>query len=263
MKNKTLGLLIILLIMNGFLGDILNTIIGGIKSPTNPITSSYGNMAAGAAFSGLNRGMDAAYDSLNKSLNKPKESKPVQQPKQTSKQLPKQNPTPQQAKVDNYQPNITIPYSQTGQPYRLPNDTAQIVLNAFNDINQATPAATVLNHPPMMSPISGKITHGENASFKPVVDATNTDGSVDRGLFRINSNTFNGVMAHPFWGKIAREKFGINNWEDMNDPQKNAFMAKIIYERQGWGAWVAAPPALINQGQPNLGELSAMIGGNK
>ncbi|MBU2061866.1 MAG: hypothetical protein KKH44_08485, partial [Bacteroidetes bacterium] len=181
--------------------------------------------------------------------------------KTTPNVMPKSiaRPTPKQAP---YAPNITIPYSQTGEPYQVPENIAQPILNAFNDINQATNAATVLNHPPMLSPISGKTTYGENASFKTAnIDIPNNDGSIDRGLFRINSNTFNGMLQDPFWGK-AMQKYGINNWDDMMDLQKNAFMARLIYQRQGWGAWVAAPPKLIEQGAPDLAYLSKLMGGN-
>lgn len=165
-------------------------------------------------------------------------------------------------------PKITIPYSQTGQPYTLKPELSQILLNAFNDIQQSTNSAKVLNHPKSQTYTPVEIqqhggqswNYGENAGFKVNnIDVSNPDGSIDRGLFRINNNTFNGIMTDPHWGKLAREKFGINSWDDMNDPQKNAYMAKLIYERQGWGAWFAAPLELRQQGSPNLVALSKLI----
>lgn len=164
--------------------------------------------------------------------------------------------------------NITIPYSQTGQPHTLKPELTQILLNAFNDIKQATNAAQVLNHPRSQTYTPTEVkrmgreswNYGENAGFKQSnIDVPNADGSIDRGLFRVNNNTFNGIMADPHWGKLAREKFGIRSWDDMNDPQKNAYMAKLIYERQGWGAWYAAPLGLRSQGAPNLVELTKLL----
>lgn len=196
---------------------------------------------------------------FQQALSQPKQI----QTKPTIPPLPNRG-TPTNNSAVNYQPNITIPYSQTGQPYRLPPQIAQPIMNAFNNIHQATPAAQVLNHPVENSVVTGRPNYGENAGFKTNnIDVPNNDGSIDRGLFRINSNTFNGIMADPHWGPLARQKFGINNWEDMNDPQKNAFMAKLIYERQGWGAWFAAPQHLRAQGAPNLGALSQLLQQNQ
>lgn len=62
--------------------------------------------------------------------------------------------------------------------------------------------------------------------------------SVDRGLFRINNGTFYDYMKrYP----DAMQRNGITKWDDMLDPEKNALMARLIYNRQGWGAWYAAP----------------------
>jgi hypothetical protein len=170
----------------------------------------------------------------------------------------------------NITPNITIPYSQGGEKTLDPG-LSQILLNAFNDIGQATNSAKVLNHPADNPYLPGdpnsvnKITYGENGSFitdpnNPRFNTTNSDGSTDRGLFRINSNSYNGIMADPHWGQVARQKFGINSYDDMNDPQKNAYMAKIIYERNsGWRGWFAAPRDLRAQGAPDLAALDEML----
>lgn len=86
-------------------------------------------------------------------------------------------------------------------------------------------------------------THGENTGFQvgPEVDIANNDGSIDRGLYRINSYTFKDFMRRK---KGTLEKNGIYSYEDMYDPAKNIRMAKIIYDEQGWGAWYASPPDL-------------------
>lgn len=76
---------------------------------------------------------------------------------------------------------------------------------------------------------------GENLSFK--ADGTsrpNEDGSVDRGLFQINSNTFSDLMKRKPERLAA---YGIKSYDDMLDPIKNMAVAKIIYEEQGTGAW--------------------------
>jgi len=88
---------------------------------------------------------------------------------------------------------------------------------------------------------------GENTGFKigTDVDISNRDGSIDRGLFRINSNTFSDFIRRK--GSTLAQ-YGIRSWDDMLDPQKNAFMAKIIKDEQGWKAWYGAPEEL-RQGQ--------------
>lgn len=158
----------------------------------------------------------------------------------------------------NVQPNITIPFSQGGQK-TLPPGLSQILMNAFNNIGQATNSAKILNHPKQITAIGNEQqqgintvpNYGENAGFKQSnIDTQNSDGSIDRGLFRINSNTFNGIMAHPQLKQVAAQ-YGIRNWEDMNDPQKNAYMARLIYMQGGWGRWFAGQQNLRAQGAPN------------
>jgi len=194
----------------------------------------------------------------------------ISQPMQQSRIVARTTPTPNPSHTVNYQQNITIPYSQTGQPYRLQPQLAQTLMNAFGNINQATNAAQVLNHPLQQTYTQAEIrqmghpsyNYGENAGFGLTNnDAPNPNGSIDRGLFRINSNTFNGIMNDPKYGfwKQAANKFGIRKWDDMNDPQKNAYMARIIYEMGGWGRWFAAPPQLRGQGAPDLQQLAQLI----
>lgn len=160
-------------------------------------------------------------------------------------------PTPTQATQKAiqtaYQPNIMIPDSQTGLPRQVDPAIAQILLNSFNATGQATNAAQVLSHPASNSFIStdplsnDHINHGENASFRTGnIDATNYGGSVDRGLMRINSQTFSDWMNNPN-SKSKLAKLGINSFEDMNDPQKNANFANLLQQSGGWERWFAAP----------------------
>ena len=85
--------------------------------------------------------------------------------------------------------------------------------------------------------------HGENTGYQigPEVDMKNNDGSIDRGLYRINSNTFADFQKRK---PDLLKGMGINNYEDMYDPMKNINMARMIYDEQGWDAWYAAPPDL-------------------
>lgn len=163
-------------------------------------------------------------------------------------QAAKTTPTPTQ---EPYRPAVVIPYSQGGT-YEFSPDLSQVLLNSFNDVNQATPAATVLNHPPSNSFIptdpqsNNHINMGENASFKTDnIDVKNENGTIDRGLFRINSGTFDGMKQNPYWNKRMQDK-NITSWDDMNDPQKNADMARLIWERGGgnFEQWFAAPRKL-------------------
>ena len=86
-----------------------------------------------------------------------------------------------------------------------------------------------------------RVLMGENSRHDPRARNRNNDGSEDRGLFQINSNTFN-----DFWARKQNlmRQAGINNYNDMYDPLKNAAMAKIIKDEQGWKAWYGAPEDL-------------------
>lgn len=86
-----------------------------------------------------------------------------------------------------------------------------------------------------------RVLAGENSKHDARARNRNNDGSEDRGLFQINSNTFN-----DFWARkqdLMRQA-GIKNYNDMYDPVKNAAMAKIIKDEQGWKAWYGAPEDL-------------------
>jgi hypothetical protein len=85
------------------------------------------------------------------------------------------------------------------------------------------------------------IEYGENRSYNPNARNFNSGGTEDRGLFQINSDTFNDFKRR-YPKTMASNK--IASFDDMYDPYKNAVMANIIFNEQGFGAWYGAPPRL-------------------
>ena len=75
------------------------------------------------------------------------------------------------------------------------------------------------------------------SSFDSQARNENENGTIDLGLFQINSGTFDDFMARK---PQLLQQAGIVSYEDMLDPIKNFAMARIIWDEQGWGAWVAA-----------------------
>ena len=101
---------------------------------------------------------------------------------------------------------------------------------------KAKEAKQVLKH---LTP-EGEI-KGENTQFVygPEGDWTGPEtGITDRGLYRVASSTFDDFMARK--PKLLKAN-DIQSYDDMLDPIKNIKMAKIIYDEQGWRAWIAAP----------------------
>ena len=88
---------------------------------------------------------------------------------------------------------------------------------------------------------------GENGGWQATPTPNkNSDGTVDTGFMQINSATFNDFMRRK--ANLLRAN-GINSYADMNDPEKNIKMARIIYNEQGWNAWYGSPPE-IRKGRP-------------
>ena len=170
----------------------------------------------------------------------------------------------------------------------VPGNIAQVIGDAFDDIKQATPAAQVLHHPfGKQVKDEGR---GENVGFrtgKPpegqewwdynydkkgnvkMVDnpfSGSQENSEDRGLFRINNKTFytylnskEGRKRMKDYGIIDSEsldhltpKKASEYYERMYDPALNAKMARIIFDKQGWGAWFAAPAEFVETQFANL-----------
>lgn len=114
-------------------------------------------------------------------------------------------------------------------PKQPPSDIAKIIRDLFPD--EATAAAAI-----------AVSENGRYASGKDADNIWNKDGSIDRGIFAINSNTFNGLMERQ---PKKLQALGVNSFEDMHDPRKNAEVAKLIRadakqanpKTQGWGRW--------------------------
>ena len=126
-------------------------------------------------------------------------------------------------------------YATTGprpnfNPQQPPSDIGQLIRDMFP--NEATAAALVAA--------------SENATFDSSREdnVNKKDGSRDRGIFQINSDTFNGLMERQ--GDKLR-KVGITSFEDMRDPKKNTIVAKMIKQGaqayrpdtnpKGWSGW--------------------------
>ncbi|MBK9272861.1 MAG: transglycosylase SLT domain-containing protein [Saprospiraceae bacterium] len=105
-----------------------------------------------------------------------------------------------------------------------------------------------------------RVLQGENAPLDPRAVNINTNGSEDRGLFQINSDTFADFQRRK--GNQMR-KAGITSYDDMFDPVKNAKMAAIIKDEQGWKAWYGAPDDLRAGKSKSLGNrIKDLFGGN-
>jgi hypothetical protein len=86
--------------------------------------------------------------------------------------------------------------------------------------------------------------YGENPNFiTENADSIQHDGSVDRGLMRINSATFYDYMKRM---PTLLHNNGIYKWSDMLEVVKNIRMAQIVYLYQGWCAWYASPNDLCS-----------------
>ena len=74
----------------------------------------------------------------------------------------------------------------------------------------------------------------ENGGFRPDAINKNNNGTRDIGLFQVNTGTFDGFLKRK---PRLMEQYGMRSYDDLFDPVKNAQMAKLIYDEQGWGAW--------------------------
>lgn len=94
----------------------------------------------------------------------------------------------------------------------------------------------IRKHFPNEATTAGIVAATENGQYDPRrPDNINpSDGSADRGIFQINSNTFNGLTQRR---KDELKKIGVNSFEDMYDPDKNAAVARMIKDEGGWGRW--------------------------
>jgi len=178
----------------------------------------------------------------------------------------KPTPTPQ---PEPYIPQITVP-GKEGTNFTLPASKAQVLLNSFNDIGEATNAARVMVHPYEQTFTPKEVqrigrenwTYGENPELNmkaPTILQTGNN-TYDTGALRVNSGTLNEMLSKPVWRQKLLEK-GITNFEELQyDPQKNADAARIrleygnwdnemkkIKQNPNWRHWYAAPLELRNR----------------
>jgi hypothetical protein len=162
----------------------------------------------------------------------------------------------------NNQPGFHLSVPGENGTVNLPQQISQQIGNVFEPYNEATSAARVLTHPLQMTNIPGEQSRGINTApnrgenpnlTTQNIDIKNNDGSIDRGLFRINSNTFNEMSQNPFWRQAMQNK-GITSWDNLNDMNKNTEMALLVLKYMNWNnqantmnenpnyaSWYAAP----------------------
>lgn len=93
------------------------------------------------------------------------------------------------------------------------------------------------------------VSSGENRAFNPKAINKNKNGSMDLGLFQINSNTFKDYKNRR--GKELAQ-YGIYTYEQMKDPEKNTILAKLIFDEQGHNAWYGSPYHKNNISKNNI-----------
>ena len=176
--------------------------------------------------------------------------------------------TPMQPTIakSSYVPNITVP-GKNNEQFTLPPEKAQVLLNSFNDIGEATNAARVMVHPMENTRTQAEIARGLGNNFNigenPEINMTaptilqTSNNTYDTGMLRVNSGTLNEMLANPYWKQRLLEK-GITNFNELQtDPQKNADAARIrleygnwdnemkkIKHNPNWRHWYAAPKEL-------------------
>lgn len=153
----------------------------------------------------------------------------------------------------------------------VPNDVAQVIGQVMANQGvpmDATASAKILNHSYGQQIKGWGI--GENPDFKTILDVPNRldengnwddnapikqilnpetgqmENSVDRGLWRINNASFYDYKRR--FPEVFKQ-YGINSYEDMNDPLKNTVVAKLIIQNQGGAGYYAAPIEMANFGK--------------
>ena len=213
-------------------------------------------------------------------------------------EIPVAEPTPAPPRVDQpaYYENsqsdqIIVKSGDEGQEpttVKLPSDISSRVAEVFGD-ELALQAARILHHP--HGETYGSKYYGQNknkgenpgwrlgappegeewwdhnydpeGNVKHITNPFSKEKEIntDRGLFRINNETFYdylgdrregyrdamyeaGIIDEPDYKHITPEK-AKEYYDRMYDMEKNVAMAKIIYDKAGWKAWFAAPIELI------------------
>lgn len=160
---------------------------------------------------------------------------------------PTPTPDPFQKMYDAGWRDVTPTKAPTPTPTPTPPPAQNLAGRPFsNEISSAWGPQSDLAHQILRYVTPSGDVLGENTGYQTgtEVDIQNNDGSIDRGLFRINSNTFADFMNRK--PQVLLQN-GISSWDDMLNPLLNARMAKIIFDEQGGGAWYAAPPWIRGQ----------------
>jgi len=152
-------------------------------------------------------------------------------------QQPTASPIPQQTAP--YQHNIEIDTRNGKQS--IPPNLAQLLMEGFDDIGEATNAARVLQHPLSQTYKPNEVekfgreswNYGENPNFFSSAPDQQTNGSWDRGLMRNNSGTFEDLLKNPYWARRLQEA-GINNFEDVDELSKSIALGRITLENSNW-----------------------------
>lgn len=116
-------------------------------------------------------------------------------------------------------------YRKSGSyvPAQPPREMAQLIYEEFPQ--EATKAALAASTESGFNPNAYNFNSGAKGMYA---------NSQDYGLFQINDVTLKDYMRR-FPKQV--KALGINSVEDLRDPRKNAKMAKLIRQYQGWGAW--------------------------
>ena len=142
------------------------------------------------------------------------------------KEQPYISPIPADAAVNTPTPTPNVPqaildfnkYIPKGSPFhptQPPPKIANEFFSRFGASNEATPAALV--------------GWSENAGWNPNARNINNNGTIDRGLTQINSQTFNEMMNK----RRYREQLngaGIYTAQDLYDPIKNIAAHKVTHQ---------------------------------
>lgn len=116
----------------------------------------------------------------------------------------------------------TLEEQLTGQTKLRPESPAELIAS--------------LDWPAEMLPIAMWESGGWACELRPEAQnlTMNTNGSIDRGVFQINSHTFADYQRRM---PTRLHDLGIQTYEDMFDWEKNIKMAHLIYSYQGLNAW--------------------------
>lgn len=100
-----------------------------------------------------------------------------------------------------------------------------------------------------LAPQAFRTLKNENARLDPKAENRNSDGSIDRGIFQINQNSFDDLMRR--LGSQVQDT-GASTFDDLYNPEVNIALAKLLFDDRaswggsGWDAWYGAPQDIIS-----------------